>query len=709
MKKFFKIFSRLNTDQKNKKQKDPKKTKRNKTIIYSVLTLASVGTVVGLTVGLTSNSTISQPKLSQDTVVASIFLPDGKKTSFTVAQVEESSKNFFNERNGLYANSKREMLLDLYSKEAEASDLFQQAWDSSLKSGETAKTFRLDTVDELRGKLAKRLEETKRKFQVTFGVNNWETEFNKELASDKYGKSSSESSAIEYLLLKEIQMAAFASFRLTTSSSFTKFDIEQRKPKTDITKTVNGEKVVVYPKDVRIFKDIIETVNTTKDSTLINGFYESNDKVSDTTPVAFVKTESFIKEKNSIDPIVNKYFAQINSLYNVSQISLNLTASPADKKNSYPSINKNTLIKLLQYKVSEIKQTKTGFNSNVTNNLTIFSKFTGINSVSEEKLSLEKEIVQSLNSDATDTQKDNPQAQAPKTPTSFVKPLRNLYDIYQNESVVYSNSFLDNSFKPVDKPNLFSELFESLRTEIFGDSKDEFLPDASTLSNKDLNEIVKLNENITKFINNLSDESVITKTSDSLKKVFGFSANNPQQSTVYKIADNIFVILENDKLVLLNKSIIADVPAYKEFIKSQLILKSKKLNNSKLEDPIDFIDTFNNIATEDFIFASLIKEESFQTLILDKLYKSKTEEEKSNFINSLKEIGNRTVLSYVVDQSVKSYKNVSNYLKDTIDNKTNADYEFNEAINKYIIKGSTSGQSAEVELFNKILAGGKRG
>ncbi|MGY6172342.1 HinT-interacting membrane complex protein P80 [Candidatus Mycoplasma pogonae] len=700
-KNVFKYFARLNSKKNNKGQNsnpdsgEDKSNKKSKNWIIglSVAGVAAIG--IGLAVGLTTTSATKIEALKNEEVLYEIKIPGGGVKKITVSDVVAASKNFFDEDQGEFAKAKRELVQYLYKKEVDASDLFQKAWNSSKEDGEADRNFKLETLEQVREKEAKNLEDQKRTFQRSFGVQNWESEWKKELGTDKYGKSSTEEQAIEFLVLRTIRNQAYGRWLPYIESSFSKKDIEERKAKEDISYTNSAQQVVVvYPKGERIFKNFLNTKNTINNANEVNAIFPNinGNEINEKTLASAFLTKSFDPEYRKTNKLINSYVDTFSSAFNFSEVIIPAKQDANSAALSW-EITKKDLVDLLLYRVLD----NVDNNLNVKQNIELITSFEGALGKTSQQNENDKLLLNTLNS------------QINVQNVLGAKPLSNIFEIFKNEEISYANGFLSNLYKAKDVPNLFAELLEKIKGVLFNDvNKEVYMPSSASLSTKKINEIEKINVNLENEINKLSDDQVKSLVGQVFRDVFATSQTDFRTKTIYKIAENKYVFLSSKGVHFVVLQKLENLNQFNEVIRQQLQLEANSKIDKSIKPSTDISKTFSYINGEDMIFAQMIKDVEFQNYLKEKLAKNSSDDKKLELINSLTKIGQRIQDNFYINASLESQQKINAYLNQTIDNNINSDYEFNKSIADFSISGSNNSKPMAVAIYEAIRKlGGK--
>lgn len=285
-----------NNQPKNKKSKKPVSKKRK--VVYSIIGVGAFALILGLGIGVPVGASKTSGALVQqrdkNDILVSISTPTGDQ-NISTSQLLSAIKTTGEQQNEELKLAKKKIVEYLYDQEVENAELFQKAWNdtNSDKTSNNGKTFTIKSKEDVRKEEENKLKDERTKFQKNFGFNNWETEFNKELATEKYGNAKSFDEAVDYLTFQALIPVAFARFKFELNTSFTNSDVTNRILKNDI-KNKSGQ--VVFHKGDRLFKNIINLA--TKDGEdFVNGFLPNikNPKDENKTPEEIEKVKKIKK------------------------------------------------------------------------------------------------------------------------------------------------------------------------------------------------------------------------------------------------------------------------------------------------------------------------------------------------------------------------------------------------------------------------------
>ncbi|UWD34324.1 HinT-interacting membrane complex protein P80 [Mesomycoplasma molare] len=700
--KISKKIARLNSKEKNKESqnKTPEQIKKQKIIKWSLLGVFSsilTAMAIGIPLGVSNISPRIAETRKPDTQVASIISPNNV-LNITVSDLEKISKTESVANKEEFDQAKISLVKFLYEEEYKASKIFKNAWDKSFVNGKTSANSRfnssLKSYDEVKETQRKFLEDERRRYQRSYGFQNWETEFNKYLSTDpKFGGSADFEKAIEYLTYKDIESKAFARFTPQFSTQFLYKDVKNRILSEDIKDENNN---VIFKKGDRLFKDLIILDDSDdKGDKEVNAFIPNIEKTSDVQKteeeklkikdeyrVSAFLTNSYVKDFINANEVVKRFYFDNDALlkdkfafYSISQLTINATQNDKNANESW-KIAKNDLKELLKYKVTAI-DSSTQNASEVKTTLEIIENFKG-NSTKDLKNRENDRIL--LNTINSSTNKENSQ-------NLGQLPLRNLNQIFDTEDVSYAISFLDNLFSAKETNQILSTtLFNKLKEKLFTNSNASLLPDASTLNNKKLIEINEINRKIDDFIDKL-DEGELKKAGDAFKETFGESDNQSYRiSTIYKLSKNNFIIYSKKGLNIIAKEEIKTFDKLKELIKAELQLNANGQNDSSIKSNIKLNELFKELQADSIVLKQAINQKTFTDLLLKEHKANKSEEEKTKYIDSLKRNIENQFITYNNIQILAINSKIESYLNDIKKYNLNSDYNYENTKHDWFIK-----------------------
>ncbi|MXR13776.1 hypothetical protein DR085_02705, partial [Mycoplasma flocculare] len=639
----FQKIANLNSDiNQEKPKKNPIKMRK---IWISIIAIASFLTVVGLGVGIPlyySNFGKNFLNKRDPNVEMALIKSRQNSKSLKVNDLLSIFKSNHSIQRENLEEGQKYLIKFLYNQEYQASKVFQAAWESSnsdITAG-NSRQFTLESFDEIRESQKKYLQDEKSRYQKTFGFNNWESEFNKYLNSDsRFNNAINFDQAVDALTIDKAKDIAFARFKLGFNQNFTKSDIEDRVLKDDI-KDEKGK--IVYKKGDKLFKGLIEIGK--------NGFSPNISASQGQNPkeykVAAFLSGSYIKEYMNPEKIINEiYFdnkAPLKGNFNffeISQISIN--AKPDNKDAKAPwELTKQTLEELLTYKIL-----KTSENSNlafkVSNNLELIEEFKGGNSTAAEQNNQDKILLSTINYEKN---KENAAV--------FGKlPIVSLNQLLSNNEPGYIFAFLGNIGNEEPTPKLFSKvLFEKLKLLVFKNTP-SLLVNPSELNSKTISEIKSLNERLKSFIQGLSDNQ-LKEAGKAFLATFGASEADSRTKLVYKIRDDLKLVLDSTGIKVLAIKRISNLNDFNEIIKKQLQLSANNQVDTKQNTTINLGQLFEDISNNDFIQSLLIRNYDYQNQILESK-KTQSQQEKNEFLASIVQSSENYLNFYILYQVLK--------------------------------------------------------
>ncbi|WP_215737719.1 HinT-interacting membrane complex protein P80 [Mesomycoplasma hyorhinis] len=680
-----------NNQPKNKKSKKPVSKKRK--VVYSIIGVGAFALILGLGIGVPVGASKTSGALVQqrdkNDILVSISTPTGDQ-NISTSQLLSAIKTTGEQQNEELKLAKKKIVEYLYDQEVENAELFQKAWNdtNSDKTSNNGKTFTIKSKEDVRKEEENKLKDERTKFQKNFGFNNWETEFNKELATEKYGNAKSFDEAVDYLTFQALIPVAFARFKFELNTSFTNSDVTNRILKNDI-KNKSGQ--VVFHKGDRLFKNIINLA--TKDGEdFVNGFLPNikNPKDENKTPeeiekskedqkVAAFLSKSFVKDYMYPKKLFNEIYFNDGAvlknnfhLFDMSKIVVNVKTD--DKNSQSPwKIAKADLEELLTYFLVEVEPNV--LKAKVVRN--------GLDSL--ESFKKEAESYKTNQEDKVLLTVINPSTNKPLANSYGKLPLQNLSQIFENNSVQFGLSFLDKLYKPKSTTQLLSKtLFENIKSEVFKDNKN-LLPDSSSLVGKTVAEIKEINRRLKDYIEKLSDTE-LNKAGEALKKTFGEEKDNFRISNSYSLTDNpnIRIVFDDKGMSILKVSQIKSWEEFEKIIDKELQLKANNQFDNKINSNIDLSSLLSELQNDDFALYSSIKDQKFKDVLLAD--KNRTEAEKQKYLDDITQLSNNFLVSFVINKVLKINSNVQTYLKKELETRLINDYEFNQNKKIWVIK-----------------------
>ncbi|MBG0730692.1 HinT-interacting membrane complex protein P80 [Mycoplasma sp. 'Moose RK'] len=674
----FQKIANLNSENKQKNEQKPAKSKTKKILLTS-LGIGGFSLTLGLGIGIPlyfssqKNNLLNKRNPNDDAV---IFKSPKSTKNLKISDVLAifNSTNAKQRENLLKAQ--KNLIEFLYNQEYYASKVFQSAWENtnSEKTTGNSRKFSLQSFSEIRESQKKYLEDERSRYQRTFGFNNWESEFNKYLNSDpRFNSAINFDQAVDALTISNAREIAFSRFKLEFNKNFTKSDIEDRILKDDI-KDEKG--IVVFKKGDKLFKGLIELGKNAFVPDISAPKSGKDLEIKDQKVAAFL-SQSYIKDYMNPEKIIKQIYFDASAplrgnfnFYKISQISIN--AKPNDKDAKAPWIlTKETLEQLLAYKILVADSTSSTA-KNVSNNLELIEKFQGGNSTDPVQNRQDKILLSTL---IYEKNKENA--------SKFGElPVVSLNQLLNNNEASYVFAFMPNLFANNQKTNLFSKiLFEKLKTSVFKDAP-SILVAPSSLNSKSISEISALNQRLKSFINGLS-ENQIKEAGKAFLETFAASANDTRIKSVYEIGNNLKVISDSKGLKVLATTKISSIEQFNEIIKKQLQLNANNQLDPKQNSTINLSELFADISNNDFIQALLIDDPEYQ-----KQLKTASEQEQSDFLSSVAQAAKNYLNFYILDQVLRINGKLQDYITNATLNNLNADFHYNNAAERWELAGN---------------------
>ncbi|WP_033160869.1 HinT-interacting membrane complex protein P80 [[Mycoplasma] collis] len=708
-----KKIARLNSkiEKKEKKELTPEQKKRRKKIKIILGTLA-FATILGLGIGIPLGVTNTKVKVieqrSDNDIVAKV---NGK--NIIMADLHQLLKSEKNIENDEFSKVEQELVTFLYNEELKAEQKFKEAWDNSFVENKTSANddfkTKLKSLDEIKAQKQKIIDDEKERIQKTFGFNNWETEFNKFLATDpRFNKAISEEQAINFLVNEEIKNKAFSRFKTSISKNFRLKDIKYRVLKKDI---VDDKNNVIFKQGERLFKDII-VLSDTNDSTapmnakLATDLGEENNaktedernKIIENAFVSAFMSESFVKKYMNAFNLINEFYFNDKAIfkdklefYNISKLNLKITADILNPKQNW-KIDQTTLKELLGYSIiklddkNKVQEVKTIFD--------LIENFKGAQSNEALDNANDRILLNTISKDLNSKNGRNLGQES----------FKNIIQIF-DENVENGFILLDELFKAEEKEKVFSQtILMKIKENIFKKyAKEDLLVDVDQLKGKDVDEIRNYNDKIVEFINSLTNEN-LEEIGKIFKEAFSFKENT-KLATLYLInkQNNLYMAIVNNQVVLFNKKIINKFNDIQKAILDDIQVDANNNFKTSKNPRLNLNKIFQDIEKNEIIVANLLNQKSFDNHIRDKLLKNQTPETKDKYINNLKRKTNVFIESFYTLKGIDFSDKVNNHIEKLKKNNSSKDLIFKNNIWQFINKPNTLDSRSNYEaILNKL-------
>lgn len=364
-KSFFERLAEKNSNHDSKKQISTSQKRRNKGTI-AALAVLGVGVVTAIVVPLAVNvtSVTYNQALAGNTSVATF---NGNKTAnLTVDQImallNDKKVTTAEELENLY----KQAIYYWYEKEAAASVQYQELYNASLPSGKSANTgIALKSISEIRNTKQKIISDLISNFKKVYGYENWNSQFIKTIQTDNYGKSNTETEAVEYLTFKEIEDIAKNSFKVAVTT-LDKSEVQRIANKTvyakdasgNQIKDANGQAKVLVQKGDNPFPWLKENTNY---------FVGENGKVT-----TFL-TKSFIESRTSADAYLEEFLNNNTLVINTEVLLPGVYNANLELPWTFSDEAKTQLINLNKVAIIDSSDNANGFE--IVNNLDVLKGF----------------------------------------------------------------------------------------------------------------------------------------------------------------------------------------------------------------------------------------------------------------------------------------------------------------------------------------------
>ncbi|MEE3928275.1 hypothetical protein V2E24_01625 [Mycoplasmopsis ciconiae] len=640
---FFEKLSEKNAKHDEKKVSTTSKSKKRNIKAYITLAVLAVGVAGAITIPLVvSNKNVKYVEpIADDQKIISITSPDSNKKDISVKELLDDLNLSKNQNSQKIEDVYKQALYYLYEQEVKASKNFELLWNASLLPSETKKTnIALPTLDEVKNKQESVILDLERNLKSVYGLDNWETKFNEELAGERFGKSKTKEEAVEFLTLEAIKNDALRRFTLekTSDSFFKNINQINRSANNNIYKSDENDKIVgnqstgqseiLFAKGAKVFPEFELNKNYFLDP--------NSDKVY------VFKTRSFDPKLWDQAYIFSDEYVKQNTLFVPEQFKIDIKAPSTItgdfkvNKNSYINYVSYTIKDLSLFKVSDYLKEIKSVSSLVINDQSMVKEYSDL-----------YQSMLSLLSNSSDKVKENLGSYGVLDANSYVQnseesiSLSSYVNVFENDqNRLPSVNFLDLFNFPYNDET--QAKIDSLKQKI------SEVENNSQKVNELSNLVFELNTVIKNYISSLSDQEFEKILNTLIRKIFYINVNESNYiSLAYraKDIDNVYVILDSQGLSLVKKQ-----PINSEDFKKLLISDLKNTaNNEKLN--------FNTLNIIDKAFSS--KSYDLDVLLNDDVFVSylKYDQEK---ITELKNINTNFLEANKSQQSIKSFTDLQN-------------------------------------------------
>ncbi|VEU59696.1 HinT-interacting membrane complex protein P80 [Mesomycoplasma neurolyticum] len=688
-KKIARLNSKIEKKDKKKKELTPQQIKRRKIIkiILGLLVFSAVlGAGIGVPLGVINTKKTIQSTRQKEDVIAKI-----NNNKINMNEILGVLNNNTKIENDEFKKVEKELINYLYSQELEGQKLFKKAWDKSYVKDKTSSndTYKvtLTSYEDVKAKKQNIVNDHKLQYQKTFGYDNWETEFNKFLATDpKFNKASTIDEAVEFLVQEEIKGHALARFQPLIKRAFKLKDVKYRVLSEDIKDEKDN---IIYKKGDRLFKDIIVLEDTNDSSSIVNAkaatelsktdkekTAKEQENILNESYISAFMTNSYVKKYMNGFNLINEFYFEDQAIFknkfeifDISQIVLNIVPDSTNINKNW-KISQDTLKELLGYSITKLDEKNKVLEAKSIFNL--LENFQGAISKDKTLNSNDKILLGAINKDANKKNVTNLGQQE----------FKNLFQFFEQD-IPFATTFLDDLFKIQKKENVFSkDILEKIKKDIFEKhGKENLIVNEADLVGKDPNEIEGINELIFEFINSLTNENM-----EEIGKIFKEAFLNPKDkkmNMLFKINDvnNLYMTYNSRGLILFNKKSISKIDDLKKIILDDLLIDANSKFNKTNEARINISNLFKELEQNKLIIKKLINEPEFKNVILDKLQVNKTQEQKTKYIEALENNVNKFASGYYVLKAIEIAEKVNKHFEEIKKNNSSSDLIF-DATNK---------------------------
>ncbi|AQU48452.1 hypothetical protein DEH79_01000 [Mycoplasmopsis synoviae] len=577
-KTFFERLSEKNEIHENKKIKKVSNSQATrKKAAIATLSLLSVGVILAIAVplGVTTNSVTVISPVDDSSTAFTFKGPNSSDGSqkLTVGSVTKSVQGSDAQVNEEISDVTKKLVFYLYDQEYKASVEQQRVYNASLALGQSARNdIALSSLEEIKKKQTKVVEDLKRNYISVYGFQNWQKQFTETLSTDsKYSGAKDEAEAIENLTYNEIKTYAEARFKPefvnTTRSEINKLASR------DIYKVdANGNEISSNGQRQVLIKS----------GEKVNSFYQDGSNyflnaANNNLATAFL-TKSFVSSQKDPSEILKSYF-DANDLHVVTSVDLpGKLSSPVTNAITLDADAKAKFINLAKYwsvkNTNSQRQILSG--SEILKQLKPATSYfpTPTEALSQSQITVNQGNYQTFLNTLTLTKGDS----------YGTSGLQSIESVFQNGteqglssiwSKVLGSALNASNLPQVDLSKVFD--FENIRTnDPSAYSRFSTLLTAAKNATSDqdaFNKTKELNQFIESYLTNMSNaefSSLLVRqyTNQLVKNVGG----NNLVSFIYAIKDmpNAYLVVSKDKISIQQYTNFTSFDNFKEFVKNTL-------------------------------------------------------------------------------------------------------------------------------------------
>ncbi|WP_045433619.1 HinT-interacting membrane complex protein P80 [Metamycoplasma canadense] len=663
------------------------------------------------------------PTLKENSSIINIELPNGQNKNIQYGEIDKTPV-LTNKNKHIFESIEKNIAKYLYEQEYEAS-LWYQAVYNANKSKADEKTFALDSIEQIKQKTQKELDDLKKQYQKQYGLEKkWEEKFLEALSKPQWGSSKKEEQALEYKVNIAINKDAYRRYRTEVNTDWTYDELKNGiVANKDVYYEYNGKKVEIAKKGQKIILDFAKEnknfVLPSDDSIEA----KTNSKSSIKIPI-FV-TKSFVKEFKNPERFIKPWIDRKQAILSEFSLSAHQDSTGAEKP---WVVTKKEIIDLLKFSSYDESKEKVKIKLAIDG----LSEFKGFSSLIKDQIQPEDEkhakndqrLIEYLSSDKTNASKfgskgfvNSRQVISSNNPSSYLTLLSILLGDASEDKGIYKYAQKDDLFK-----NLKTKLIESLKKipafqkleKSFSDKLIKALSEEPTDKNKTdkyVEEYAKYNDEVTKLINEFEEKEFAKLFGEAFRDTFSVNLNNGSTNykinALYKVKEN-FVSVNSKGILIQNLHKFETVEAVQKLIVKDLAIKSKaNYKNTFTNELFDLNNIFSDILNTSYQISDLLVQDNFKNYIKNQNFipidsdkeKKFDDNDISGALNYIKTLEQTNKTSIVNNK----YQQLNEFIKKQVNENLVDDFEYDQASNKFTIKPHNKNKEIIPYLFDIIV------
>lgn len=699
--------------EKIKKTKTTEQKAKRRKVLWGTFwaTAISAALAAGISIPLVQASKalpLPTPILKPESLILTITLPDGTKQEIKYKELDKAP-SLTNKNKNIFDSIEKNIAKYLYEKEYEAS-LWYQAVYNANKAKADEKTFALDSIDKVKEKIQKELNDLKKQYQKQYGLEKkWEEKFLEALSRPEWGSSKNESQALEHKVNIEINKHAYRRYRTEVNTDWTYNDLKNGiVANKDVYYEYNGKKVEIAKKGETIRLDFaVENKNYVLPS---EDSIESQTNSQASIKIPMFVTKSFVKEFKNPERFIKPWIDKKQAILSEFSLSAHQDQTGAEKP---WIVTKAEIINLLKFSsyVENDTQVKIKLAIDGLNGFKGFSTLIKDEQISNEDERIAKNdqrLIEYLSADKSNASKfgskgfvNLKQAISSSEPSSYFTLLSILLgDATANNKGIYKYKEKNDLFKTL-KTNLINALkglddFGKLESGFKEKLEAALIADPVTKSKTEnyVEEFAKYNSEVEKLINNLEEKKFNKVFGDVFKEVFTNGNQNSKVDAVYKVGEN-FVSVTPKGILIQNLHKFETVEAVQKLIVKDLAIKSKaNYKNTFTSELFDLGSIFSEILNSSYQIDDLLSQETFKNYLKEQKFTPVDSDKEKNFddndingalsyIKTLEQTNKVSIVS-------KKYSQIKEFIKKQITDNLVKDFSVDKNTNKFKIEPHTT-------------------